>query len=213
MYLILVTGFVRTGSSAVTGLIKRMGATTLPETVVGDYNPDYHENVILNGLLESITHWHKKVKTRGNLHVLNAIASYILEHYQGRPMVIKSPSIGPAIGQFEWVFHKIQELTGERIDPIWVLPIRNSVDVARSANRFTNDYFGVEYMAARYIEYMDDVYKTLTLNDDTVVEVYYDRLLKEPARVAIDIADHVPGLIVPGETGINPELRHFHENE
>ena len=94
---IFVVGTARSGTSAVTTLIERMGARTLPKTVAGNYNPDYQENYVLNALCYGIHPWHKLEDRGADVDTnVKAIASYIIEHALADiPLVLKCPGFAP----------------------------------------------------------------------------------------------------------------------
>lgn len=215
MDVIVVTGFPRSGTSATAGLIERMGAQTLPKTVDGKYNPDYQENAILNGMCEGVAHWHKLVMPRRNPHLLNAIAFYLLEHWEDKdkPLMVKSPTIGAMPEEFNFVIGTMEDRLGISLGVLWIVCDRSREAIAASANNFTNEHFGIDYMRDRVSTYYEGLSRFIDGMDassqDEILAVEYEVLLNNWQWYAGQLTAMLPELRVPEDGGIRSELNHF----
>ena len=208
MRLIFVVGTARSGTSAVTTLIERMGAKTLPKTVSGKYNPDYQENYILNALCYGIHPWHKLQKeTSINVDTnIKAIASYILEHTQAdTTLVLKCPAFPFIIPELIQVVRTIGSLLPDvKVDVTFIHTQRGVEPQIASMQRFTMETWPDEHWIELINEADNLIFKYLD-NDNMIV---YEQLLENWQVIAQSLANRIEGLTVPEDGGIDPTLNH-----
>lgn len=206
MNLVFVIGMARTGTSAVTGLVKAMGADSPPQNVAGVHNVKYHENIVVNALAESIHPWHKVTEKDTNPHLTDAMAAYLAEYtFPGSTMVVKSPAFPFIIPELWEVCTKVRRFSGFDVNPYYIVTHRNPAHAAASADKFTMRHFGEEHWAELYQSAQREIDRSLA---DDCLHVDYEYLVSNWKLVAQEIQDYIPGLKIPVEAGIDPTLNH-----
>lgn len=206
--LVFVVGTARSGTSALATLVENMGAQTLPKTVSGNYNPDYQENAVLNALCVAMHPWHKLARLNMEPSTIKGLVAYISEHWRdrGRPMVIKSPV-------FPFILQALR-IVAERLEatPHYLCVVRNEQDQIRSLHDFTmsnwDDQHWIYLLSRARHAVREDIQPSRL-----AMWVVYDEMLADWRKTAANIARKVPGLSLPLDGGIRPELNHQRVNE
>jgi len=210
MNLIFVCGPARSGTSAVTELITRMGASELPKTVVGMHNPDYHENVIINALAEAIHPWHKVTDVNPLAdHLVDAMALYILEH-QAETLVVKSPAFPFILDQLNAVAERFA-IMGVEVETLFIMVQRDLEANAQSLDEFTGGVWDLDHWRRVVTAAWAQMSSGLWYEDPNVF-IKYEDLLDDWRAVASELSKY-PGLSMPKDGGIRPELNHHQEAE
>lgn len=209
MNLIYIIGPARTGTSALTTLLENMGARTLPVTVVGQHNPNYQENAIVNALGEAIHHWASLEPNNMRQHFWEAIGLYIVERIKLYPepptnLVVKCPCFPFMVPELGKIAEMITNL-GIPTDPYYVTSHRDRSAMTRSANHFTSNALGEEHWGQVY----DLAYRRMKADlGDEWIRVDYEHLVEDWETEAQRLADFIPGLEIPVDGGIEPALNH-----
>ena len=202
-HIIFVVGTARSGTSALAGLVERMGAKTLPKNVAGNYNPEYQENVVFNALAQTIHPWHKIDRRNATPALLTGMQAYISEHWHDRsvPMVVKCPN-------FPFILEELHALARNlEATPHFLLIVRNEKDQIASLQTFTlnnwdDDHWAHLLWSARSLM-REDIQRK-----DLAMWIVYEDMLDNWKQTAVAIARAIPGLTVPEDGGIQPELNH-----
>lgn len=208
MNLIYVIGTARSGTSALATLVQKMGAVTLPMTVLGKYNPNYQENAIVNALCEAIHPWHEVRPKDDRRHFWEAMALYIVEHVhqKGEPgsLIIKSPCFPFMVPELRQVARFIQTL-GIECKPHFLVSHRHGEAIAASANKFTEGVFGPDH----WRRLQEIAYRRISsdLGEDGV-HISYEDLVEDWVTEAKRIAIEIPDLRIPEYGGIEKSLNH-----
>lgn len=208
MNLIFVTGTARSGTSAVAGLLERMGAQTLPSTVVGPYNPDYQESIVLNALSIQLHPWHKRGEHSSDLLPIRGMAAYILEHWHDhdRPMAVKCPNFPFIIHELYAVARTIGIDQGVPVIPAFVCVVRSEEQQIPSLQEFTSHNWSNSHWRGLLGHARFCVRENV--KPGHMSWVVYEKLLEDWKRTATMLAKQIKGLTVPEDGGIRNELNH-----
>lgn len=208
MKLIYVCGTARSGTSAVAQLLERMGASTLPKTVGGAWNPDYQENLVINALATAIHPWHKLDKPNADLILMRGMAAYISEHMADR-LIVKCPAFPFMLTELEHIGKLLQDLTGERVDTHYVCTVRRLKPQVQSLQLFTGGYWDHNHWGRVIEAGRIAMINNIERRQRTWID--FDILLEDWRVAANLLAADIQGLTVPGDGGIDPQLNHFTE--
>lgn len=199
--IVFVTGMARSGTSAVAGLLESMGCSTInngPARIVGKWNPDYHENSIINALAEAIHPWHHIEPKKPSSTWIDAIACYILERNPPYPLVLKSPT-------FPFIIPELVRLAKQmEAVPRFVVVTRDKKAVTHSCNKFTGRRIPIDHWERLY----DVVMRKLDDELPLAFHIEYETLLEQWLMTSRALAEYIPGLTVPEDGGIRNELNH-----
>lgn len=223
MNLIFVVGAARSGTSALTQLIERMGARTLPKTVTGSYNPDYCENYVLNALCYGIHPWHKLAEKGPDTGTnIKAIASYIHENIGrmnheyniGNPMakpvthlVLKCPAFPFIIPELKEAVALLDDWMAGGVDAHWVTIDRDQSAQIASLQNFTMHTWTDTHWKLVLYKASTNMLSFVT-RGRVCADVMYEALINDWRAVALKLEHKIPGLTVPADGGIRPELNH-----
>jgi len=206
--LVFVVGTARSGTSALSTLVENMGAQTLPKSVAGNYNPDYQESAVLNALCVAMHPWHKLDRLNMDPAIINGMVAYLYENWtdRDRPMVVKSPV-------FPFILQALQ-IVADRLEatPHYLCVVRNEQDQIRSLHDFTmnnwDDQHWVHLLSRARHAVREDIQPSRL-----AMWVVYEDMLADWRKTAANISRKVPGLSLPMDGGIRPELNHQRVND
>jgi len=208
MKLIFIVGPARSGTSALATLVRSMGASTLPVTVVGRHNPNYQENAIVNAMAEAIHPWFRIEHRDITQHLWEGIALYIIEnvkHMEREPshLVVKSPCFPFIVRELDMIADFVGRIIPGEVYYLATERDRNAV--VRSSDKFTGGMFGPEHWD-RMVQAASNQMRARL--DDRALWIGYEDMLVDWRSTAERIAKWIPGLSVPEDGGIVPELNH-----